>query len=98
MVPLNAVTTLRMGTMPLAINHLGQLPSVTISFNLLPGYALSDAVTAIDAGARPGRALPATVQGEFEGTAQAFQSSLSNMGILLDHRDHDRLHHPGHSL
>ena len=81
-VPLNAVTTLRMGTMPLSINHLGQLPSVTISFNLLPGFALSDAVTAIEQ-ARVQADIPATVQGEFEGTAQAFQSSLSNMGILL---------------
>jgi HAE1 family hydrophobic/amphiphilic exporter-1 len=71
-----------MGTMPLSINHLGQLPSVTISFNLLPGYALSDAVTAIEQ-ARAQADIPATVQGEFEGTAQAFQSSLSNMGILL---------------
>ncbi|HEY8253349.1 MAG TPA: efflux RND transporter permease subunit, partial [Rhizomicrobium sp.] len=81
-VPLNAVTTLRMGTMPLSINHLGQLPSVTISFNLLPGFALSDAVTAIEE-ARVQADIPATVEGEFEGTAQAFQSSLSNMGILL---------------
>jgi HAE1 family hydrophobic/amphiphilic exporter-1 len=81
-VPLNAVTSLRMGTMPLSINHLGQLPSVTISFNLLPGFALSDAVTAIDQ-ARSQADIPSTVQGQFEGTAQAFQSSLSNMGILL---------------
>jgi HAE1 family hydrophobic/amphiphilic exporter-1 len=81
-VPLNAVTTLRMGTMPLSINHLGQLPSVTISFNLLPGYALSDAVTAIEQ-ARVQADIPATVEGQFQGTAQAFQSSLSNVGILL---------------
>ena len=81
-VPLNAVTTLRMGTMPLSINHLSQLPSVTISFNLLPGFALSDAVSAIEQ-ARTEADIPNTVQGEFEGTAQAFQSSLSNMGILL---------------
>ena len=81
-VPLNAVTTLRMGTMPLSINHLGQLPSVTISFNILPGFALSDAVTAIEQ-ARIQADIPATVQGQFQGTAQAFQSSLSNIGILL---------------
>ncbi len=81
-VPLNAVTSLHMGTMPLSINHLGQLPSVTISFNLLPGFALSDAVTAIDQ-ARGQADIPATVQGQFQGTAQAFQSSLSNIGILL---------------
>ncbi|HEY2009766.1 MAG TPA: efflux RND transporter permease subunit [Rhizomicrobium sp.] len=81
-VPLNAVTHVRMGTMPLAINHLGQLPSVTISFNLLPGYALSDAVTAI-AQAREEVDIPPTVQGQFQGQAQAFQSSLANIGILL---------------
>ncbi len=81
-VPLNAVTHVRMGTMPLAINHLGQLPSVTISFNLLPGYALSDAVTAI-ANAREEVDIPPTVQGQFQGQAQAFQSSLANIGILL---------------
>jgi len=81
-VPLNAVTHIRMGTMPLAINHLSQLPSVTISFNLLPGYALSDAVTAI-AQAREEADIPPTVQGQFQGQAQAFQSSLANIGILL---------------
>ncbi|HEY4077899.1 MAG TPA: efflux RND transporter permease subunit [Rhizomicrobium sp.] len=81
-VPLNAVTNLRMGTMPLSINHLGQLPSVTISFNLLPGFALSDAVTAIG-NARASTDIPSTVQGQFQGTAQAFQSSLANIGILL---------------
>jgi HAE1 family hydrophobic/amphiphilic exporter-1 len=82
LVPLNAVAHVRMGTMPLAINHLGQLPSVTVSFNLLPGYALSDAVTAIGE-AREDAGIPPTVQGEFEGQAQAFQSSLANIGILL---------------
>jgi multidrug efflux pump subunit AcrB len=55
---------------------------VTLSFNLLPGFALSDAVTAIEQ-ARNQADIPATVQGQFEGTAQAFQSSLSNIGILL---------------
>jgi multidrug efflux pump subunit AcrB len=82
LVPLNSVAHVRMGTMPLAINHLGQLPSVTISFNLLPGYALSDAVAEI-AQARETAGIPPTVQGQFEGQAEAFQSSLANIGILL---------------
>jgi HAE1 family hydrophobic/amphiphilic exporter-1 len=82
LVPLNSVAHVQMGTMPLAINHLGQLPSVTISFNLLPGYALSDAVTEIGQ-ARETAGIPPTVQGEFEGQAEAFQSSLANIGILL---------------
>ncbi|HVW75608.1 MAG TPA: efflux RND transporter permease subunit [Rhizomicrobium sp.] len=81
-VPLNSVTHVRMGTMPLAINHLSQLPSVTISFNLLPGYALSDAVASI-ARAREEADIAPTVQGQFEGQAEAFQSSLANIGILL---------------
>jgi HAE1 family hydrophobic/amphiphilic exporter-1 len=82
LVPLNAVTALRMGTMPLSINHLGQLPSVTISFNLLPGFALSDAVATINQASSQAD-IPPTVQAQFQGTAQAFQSSLSNMGFLL---------------
>ena len=82
MVPLSAVTKLVSGTMPLSINHLGQLPSVTISFNLLSGFALSDAVTEIEK-AREQADIPTTVQGAFQGTAQAFQSSMSNMGLLL---------------
>jgi len=81
-VPLTAVTTLRPGTMPLSVNHLSQLPAVTVSFNLLPGFALSDAVTAI-AKARGEAGIPSTVQGSFQGQAQAFQSSLANVGMLL---------------
>ncbi|HEX3755830.1 MAG TPA: efflux RND transporter permease subunit [Rhizomicrobium sp.] len=81
-VPLSSVTKLVMGTMPLTINHLGQLPSVTISFNLLNGFALSDAVAAIER-ARTQADIPSTVQAQFEGTAQAFQSSMANMGVLL---------------
>jgi len=81
-VPLTAVTTLRASTMPLSVNHLGQLPAVTVSFNLLPGFALSDAVTAINK-ARVQAGVPDTVQGSFQGQAQAFQSSLANVGLLL---------------
>ena len=82
LVPLNAVTTMTPGTMPLAVNHLGQLPAVTISFNLLSGYALSDAVNTI-AKTRDQIGIPAAVLGQFQGQAQAFQSSLGNMGLLL---------------
>jgi len=82
LVPLSAVTKTTNGTMPLSVNHLGQLPAVTVSFNLAPGMALSDAVDAI------GRVsaqihMPAGVTGSFQGTAQAFQNSMSNMSILL---------------
>ena len=81
-VPLSTVTTLQTATMPLSVNHLGQLPAVTVSFNLLPGFALSDAVTAINK-ARVQAGIPDTVQGSFQGQAQAFQSSLANVGLLL---------------
>ncbi len=82
LVPLSSVTTLNVGTMPLSVNHLGQLPAVTVSFNLAPGMALSDAVSSI-ARVEQGLNVPLTVTGSFQGTAQAFQSSTSNMGLLL---------------
>jgi HAE1 family hydrophobic/amphiphilic exporter-1 len=82
LVPLSAVTKLTPGTMPLAVNHLGQLPAITISFNLSSGYALSDAVTAINQ-TRDAVGIPQTVLGQFQGQAQAFQSSMGNMGLLL---------------
>jgi len=82
MVPLTAVTSLRTSTMPLSVNHLGQLPAVTVSFNLLPGFALSDAVTAIGK-ARDQAGIQAAIEGSFQGQAQAFQSSLSNVTLLL---------------
>jgi hydrophobic/amphiphilic exporter-1 (mainly G- bacteria), HAE1 family len=67
---------------PLAINHLGQLPAVTLSFDLRPGIAIGDAIKEIDKATAEMR-LPATVTGVYQGTAQAFQSSLQGMGILL---------------
>jgi HAE1 family hydrophobic/amphiphilic exporter-1 len=67
---------------PLAINHQGQLPSVTISFDLAPGTSLSQALASIDA-ATAALHPPATLTGSFQGTAQAFQSSLRGMGVLL---------------
>ena len=82
LVPLNAVATLRPTVGPLAITHLGQLPSVTISFDLRPGVALSQAIAEIQRATAEMR-LPATVNGTFQGSAQAFQSSLQGMGILL---------------
>ncbi|HEY2444233.1 MAG TPA: efflux RND transporter permease subunit [Rhizomicrobium sp.] len=82
LVPLGSVTKRSAGTSPLSVNHLSQLPSVTVSFNLAPGTALSDAVTAINRLQRQ-LGVPAGLQGTFQGTAQAFQSSTSNMGILL---------------
>ena len=82
MVPLSAVTKISRGLMPLTINHSGQIPSITISFDLAPGKALSDAVTAMDK-AIGEIGLPATIQGAFAGTAAAFQNSTGNMGLLM---------------
>ena len=82
LVPLTAVTKMTPGSIALSENHLGQLPAVTISFNLEPGLALSDAVTRLkNVEAQIG--LPANVQGSFQGTAQAFQESMAGMGYLL---------------
>jgi len=81
LVPLGAIAKITQGYGPLTINHSGQLPAVTVSFNLKPGYALGDAVSALDEIAR--RLLPATITPTFQGTAQVFQSSLQGLGLLL---------------
>jgi len=77
-----AVATLAPTVGPLAINHQGQLPAVTISFDVAPGVALSQAIDEINA-ATAEMQLPQSVIGTFQGTAQAFQASLRGMGILL---------------
>jgi multidrug efflux pump len=76
-VPLSAFTHFESGTAPLAINRQGQFPSVTISFNLAPGVALGQAVTAIES-AQKQLGMPLSVQASFQGTAAAFQASLKN--------------------
>ena len=81
LVPLRSVATLKEGVGPLSINHYGQLPAVTISFNLKPGIAIGDAVQDVQAVAR--LILPDTVNGSFQGTAKAFQASLQGMVLLL---------------
>lgn len=81
LVPLSTLATLEPGVGPIAVNHNGQFPAVTISFNLRPGVALSEGVAAVGAAAAP--LLPDSVTAEFQGTAQAFQSSLEGMGWLL---------------
>jgi HAE1 family hydrophobic/amphiphilic exporter-1 len=82
LVPLNAVAKLTRTVGPLTVNHLGQLPAVTISFNLKPGVPLGDAVAEIRA-LEQGLRLPATLTTTFQGTAQAFQSSVKGLGLLL---------------
>ena len=81
LIPLNTVAKVITNAGPLSVSHTGQLPSVTISFNLKPGYALGDAVAQIQQTAAA--TLPATVSTRFQGAAQAFQDSLRGLGVIL---------------
>jgi HAE1 family hydrophobic/amphiphilic exporter-1 len=82
MVPLDSFTTIYQGVGPVTVNHQGQLPSVTISFNLADGVSLGEAVSAIGRVEREAN-LPVTVATGFQGTAQVFQDSLRGQGLLL---------------
>jgi hydrophobic/amphiphilic exporter-1 (mainly G- bacteria), HAE1 family len=81
-IPLSAVTKPVENVGPLLVNHQGQQPAVTISFNLAPGYSIGDAVSAIQKIERDSN-LPATITTGFQGTAQVFQESLKGQGILI---------------
>ncbi len=81
LVPLSTVAKLSTSVGPLLVNHLGQLPSATISFNLRPGVSLSSATEKVQELAK--QTLPTTITPGFQGTAQIFQSSLSNLTLLL---------------
>ena len=81
-VPLSAFTRAVQSTVPLTIDHQGQFPVVTLSFNLAPGVSLGDAVNAINA-AKKELSLPASIQTNFEGTAASFLASLSNEPLLI---------------
>jgi len=82
LVPLDTFTHYETTNAPLTINHQGQFPAVTLSFNLPAGVALGDAVTAIDR-AEAAIRLPGSIHGSFQGTAQAFQASLKNEPLLI---------------
>jgi len=81
-VPLSAFVSFEPSKVPLIVSHQGQFPAVTISFNLAPGYSLGAAITAINA-AKTEIGMPASVATAFQGTAQAFEASLSNEPILI---------------
>ncbi|HEY1997635.1 efflux RND transporter permease subunit [Paraburkholderia sp.] len=82
MIPLSAIASFGPGSTPLSVNHQSQFVASTISFNLPPGKSLSDATQAIyDTMAQIG--MPGTIHGSFQGTAQAFQQSLSDMPLLI---------------
>ena len=80
LVPLSAVANITTNVGPLSVNHLGQLPAVTVSFNLKPGWAIGQAVDEVNDLAR---SLPESITYEFQGNAQAFESSLTGLGLLL---------------
>ena len=82
LVPLSAVTEVKTSTIPVVVNHQGELPAVTLSFDLAPGYALSDAVSGIAKVTRD-IGMPSSIQGSFQGTAAAFQQSTQNLSMLL---------------
>ncbi len=82
LVPLSSVAKVERGVSPLTVTHQGQLPSVTLSFNLKPGVSLSQAVEQLN-GLVTELRIPQTVIGSFQGAAQAFQSSVAGMGMLL---------------
>ncbi|MFH0801753.1 MAG: efflux RND transporter permease subunit [bacterium] len=81
LVPLQAVAALSRSLGPLSVNHLGQLPAVTMSFNLAPDASLGNAVSALQKLAI--KTLPPSIHTSFQGTAQAFQDSLQGLGFLL---------------
>jgi multidrug efflux pump len=81
-VPISAFTRFERNTAPLIVNHQGQFPVVTISFNLASGYSLGEAVDAITK-AQQEIGMPASVQGAFQGTAAAFRASLANEPLLI---------------
>ena len=81
-VPLGAFTRVEETTTPLAVNHQGQFPVVTVSFNLAPGASLGAAVKAVNQ-AKADLGMPASIQAGFQGTAQSFEASLSNTTLLI---------------
>jgi len=81
-VPLSAFTQFTETTAPLSVTHQGQFPAITLSFNLAPGVSLGDAVRRIDTATQE-IGLPASIRGSFQGTAEAFQASLSSQPLLI---------------
>jgi HAE1 family hydrophobic/amphiphilic exporter-1 len=81
LVPLNSVAHFKREVGPLTVNHLGQLPAVTLSFNLSPDTSIGDAINAVNQAAA--EVLPQSISTSLQGSAQAFQSSFAGLGLLL---------------
>ena len=97
MVPLSAVAHYEPTTAPISVNHQGQFPAVTLSFNFVPGFALSDAVKAIQQMEQQIK-MPETIHGSFAGTLQAFQQSLANEAVSDSCRAYRGLYRAGNAL
>ena len=96
LIPLESVARLKTAVGPLSVSHYGQLPAVTISFNLRPGLASATPWTRSSAVAAAN--LPSTMSTSFQGAAQAFQDSLQGLGLILLMADRRHLHRAGHAL
>jgi multidrug efflux pump len=81
-IPLNTFSRVETTTVPITVNHQGQFPVVTLSFNLAPGISLGDAVAAVDK-VKAEMGMPPSIQAAYQGTASAFQSSLANEPVLI---------------
>jgi multidrug efflux pump len=81
-IPLNTFSRVETTTVPITVNHQGQFPVVTLSFNLAPGISLGDAVTAVNK-VKDEMGMPPSIQAAYQGTASAFQSSLANEPVLI---------------
>jgi multidrug efflux pump len=81
-IPLSAFTRMESVAVPITVNHQGQFPVITLSFNLAPGASLGDAVNAVDK-VKDEIGMPPAIQADFQGTAKAFQASLSNEWLLI---------------
>jgi multidrug efflux pump len=81
-IPLNTFSRVETTTVPITVNHQGQFPVVTLSFNLAPGISLGDAVAAVNK-VKAEMGMPPSIQAAYQGTAEAFQSSLANEPVLI---------------
>ena len=97
LVPLDAVVKVTRGVGPLSVNHFGQLPAVTVSFNLKPGFSLGEAAERVNAAVRELR-MPATISASFQGTVKEFQQSFQGPVDPADRRHPGDLHRAGHSV
>ena len=96
-VPLSAFTHFESATAPLAVNHQGQFPAVTLSFNLAPGASLGEAVKAIETGEKE-IGMPPSIQASFQGTAQAFQSFAGERAAADSGGAGDGVHRAGRAV